>query len=239
MSSILVRLIGFIHIARKRVIDKAVSLPETARQMIRLIVLLLLLVFPLLPEGRAQMSREQAITLEQLIVEGKLDEAEQAYLAVLEEHPGSLLALSNLGVVYYRKGEIFDAIRILSKAVRIAPKDGFSHRTLGMCYLKVDELDLAITSLEEAIKLNPSDFMAHNFMGIVATKKGWWKTAETECRRAIELNKDYMDAYFNLAVVYSSQEPPRKVLGARAYREAVALGAERSAELEKKLGVEF
>jgi len=185
------------------------------------------------------MSREQAMALEQLILDGNLDDAEQAYLAVLAEHPGSLLALSNLGVIYYRKNETFEAIRMLSKAVKIAPKDGFSHRTLGMCYLKADELDLAITSLEMAIKLNPSDFMAHNFMGIVATKKGWWKTAETECRRAIELNKDYMDAYFNLAVVYSLQNPPRKVLGARAYREAIALGAERSGELEKKLGVKF
>lgn len=177
--------------------------------------------------------------LEQLIIDGKLDQAELAYQAVLEEHPGSLLALSNLGVVYYQKNEIFEAIRVLSRAVKIAPKDGFSHRTLGMCYLKVDELDLAITSLEMAIKLNATDYRAHNFMGIVATKKGWWKTAEAECRRAIELNKDYADAYFNLAVVYSLQDPPRKVLGARAYREAIALGAERADKLEKKLGVEF
>jgi len=207
--------------------------------MLRLFVTFILLVLLLaLPKSQAQVSREEAMTLEKLI-DGNLDEAEQAYLAVLEEHPGSLLALSNLGVVYYRKNEIFAAIRMLSKAVKIAPKDGFSHRTLGMCYLKADELDLAITSLEMAIKLNTSDFMAHNFMGIVATKKGWWKTAETECRRALELNKDYMDAYFNLAVVYSSQDPPRKVLGARAYREAVALGAERSAELEQTLGVDF
>jgi len=207
--------------------------------MVRVVMALLLLAVLILAESSAQMSREQAMQLEQLIIEGKLDEAEQAYRAVLEEHPSSLLALSNLGVVYYQKNKFLDAIGVLSRAVKIAPKDGFSHRTLGMSYLKADELDLAITSLETAIKLNPSDYQAHNYMGIVATQKGWWKTAESECRRAIELNRDYTDAYFNLAVVYSLQDPVRKVLGARAYREAIALGAERSDPLEAKLGVEF
>lgn len=202
--------------------------------------LLSLIVAVLLPQLlSAQMTQQEAKAAEQLIVEGKLEEAERVYLNVLEEHPGSLLALSNLGVVYYRKNEILDAIRVLSKAVKLVPTDGFSHRTLGMCYLKADELDLAIISLERAIQLNPSDYRAHNFMGIVATKKGWWQTAETECRRAIELNRDYADAHFNLAIVYSLQEPPRKVLGAKAYRDAIRLGADRSDELEAKLGVNF
>ncbi len=191
------------------------------------------------PAAQAQVSRETAQQAEQLILEGKLVEAEAFYLGMLEKDPGSLLALSNLGVVYYRQNELLQAIKVLSQAVKLVPTDGFSHRTLGMCYLKADELDLAITSLETAIKINPRDARAHNFMGIIATKKGWWSTAQSECRRAIELDKDYADAHFNLAIVYSLQDPPRKVLGAKAYRDAIALGAERNEALERKLGVEF
>ena len=202
-------------------------------------LLLMILVSSLIGEiclGRG-MTRQEARAAEQLIVDGKFMEAEARYQEVLDQHPGSILALSNLGVVYYRMGRILEAIHYLEKAVRLVPTDGFSHRTLGMCYLKADELTLAIKHLERAIKLNPQDSRAHNFMGIVASKKGWWQAAEEECKRAIELDPEYADAYFNLAVIYSSQDPPRKALGTNAYRKAAQLGAPPSAQIEKKLGI--
>jgi Flp pilus assembly protein TadD len=202
-------------------------------------IVVLVFFVPVLVSKTYAVTPEVARHAETLIAEGKLSQAETLYLEILAEQPGSLVALSNLGVVYYRQNRILDAIQVLSRAVKLVPTDGFSHRTLGMCYLKADELDLAVKSLDLAIKLNPRDALAHNFMGILATKKNWWETAEKECRRAIELDPDYADAYFNLAVIYSLQKPPRKVLGRKAYRSAIALGAERSAAVEDKLEVEF
>ncbi|MEM6822262.1 MAG: tetratricopeptide repeat protein [Verrucomicrobiota bacterium] len=187
--------------------------------------------------GFDEETKKQADEAEALIRQGDLGGAEAIYLEVLDKKPGSLLALSNLGVVYYRQGRMLKAINTLEKAVEIAPTDGFSYRTLGMAYLKANELDLAVKALQQAIKLNRQDAKAHNFMAIVATKKGWWKTAESESRRAIELQDDYADAYFNLAVIYSSQSPPRKVLAIKAYRDAVKRGAKRSEELEQTLGI--
>ena len=76
---------------------------------------------------------------------------------------------------------------------------------------------------------------AHNYLGITASQKGWQEAAEKEMLAAIEENPNYADAHFNLAVIYSSSEPPAKELARRHYEKALALGAQPDPTLDKLL----
>ena len=50
---------------------------------------------------------------------------------------------------------------------------------------------------------------------------------------AIAANPEYVDAHYNLAVIYATNKPPAKELAKRHYSKAMELGAEANPSLEK------
>ena len=124
---------------------------------------------------------------------------------------------------------------VVWKAVAISPKDEFSHTTLGIVYYRQSKFDEAITELTTALGINPKSATAHNYLGITASQKGWQEAAEKEMLEAIANNPEYADAHFNLAVIYSTSQPPAKELARRHYEKALALGAAPDPALDKLL----
>ena len=92
------------------------------------------------------------------------------------------------GSVYFRTGRLKAAELTLKKAVILAPKDEFSHRTLGIVYYRQAKYDDAVTELTKALAINPKSFIAHNYLGITASQKGWQEAAEKEMLEAIAAN---------------------------------------------------
>ena len=111
--------------------------------------------------------------------------------------------------------------------------DEFSRRTLGIVYYRQSKFDEAVTELTKALAINPKSFIAHNYLGITASEKGWQEAAEKEMLEAIAANPDYVDAHYNLAVIYATNKPPAKELAKRHYSKAMELGAEANPSLEK------
>ncbi|MGD2206838.1 MAG: tetratricopeptide repeat protein, partial [Anaerolineae bacterium] len=66
---------------------------------------------------------------------GEFDKAVEEYRAILEEEPGNVSALSNLGVVYYHIGQLDQAISWYEKALEIAPQDAGTHSNLAAAYV--------------------------------------------------------------------------------------------------------
>ena len=165
--------------------------------------------------------------------QGKMDEAERAYNEILTDDPNNLYALSNLGVVYYKSGKLLQSEKILTKAAAIAPKDFFVNCTLGIVYYRQAKFEKAIESLTQAITIDPTSATAHNYLGIAASQKGWFEAAVKELEKATTLNPKYPDAWFNLAVVYATSEPPSLDKGRECYNKAVELGADPDPSLEK------
>ena len=123
----------------------------------------------------------------------------------------------------------------MKKALAIAPHDEFTHTTLGIVYYHQSKFDDALSELTKALAINPKSAAAHNYLGITASQKGWQEAAEKEMLAAIADNPDYADAYFNLAVVYSSSQPPAREQARRNYEKALALGAQPDPTLDKLL----
>jgi Tfp pilus assembly protein PilF len=160
-------------------------------------------------------------------------EAEKAYEKILGKAPNNLYALSNLGVVRFRSGKLKLAEEAFKKAIAVAPEDAFSHCTLGIVYYSQGKYDDAVNELTRAVAINPKNATAHNYLGITASQKGWQEAAQTELEAATALDPNYADAFFNLAVVFATQQPPNKETARKHYKRATELGAEPDTALEQ------
>lgn len=179
--------------------------------------------------------RDAAREANDLFAAQKFDEAAARYQTILNVHPDSLYALSNIAVVRFQQGKYPLAEDYLRKAVKLSPQDAFSHSILGIVLYQQGKIDDAVQILTRAVALDPNDPKTRNYLGIAASQKGWQEAAEQECRKAIELDPLYGDAHFNLSVIYATQKPPARELASRHYKRALELGIPRDPELEKML----
>jgi Flp pilus assembly protein TadD/predicted nucleic acid-binding Zn-ribbon protein len=186
---------------------------------------------PGVPADLLPLAREAKASFDQ----GKFKQAEKQYQELLTKSPNNLYSLSNLGVVFFRNGKLKAAELTLKKAIAIAPGDEFAHTTLGIVYYQQSKFDDALSELTRSLAINPKSATAHNYLGITASQKGWQEAAEKEMLEAITDNPEYADAHFNLAVVYSTSQPPAKELARRHYEKALALGAAPDPMLDKLL----
>ncbi len=187
---------------------------------------------PVVPDDLLPLAREAKESFDR----GHYKDAEKQYQDILAKSPNNLYSLSNLGVVFFRNGKLKAAELTLKKAIAIAPKDEFTHTTLGIVYYRQSKFDDALSELTKSLAINPKSATAHNYLGITASQKGWQEAAEKEMLEAIASNPEYADAHFNLAVVYSTSQPPAKGLARRHYEKALALGAQPDPTLDKLLG---
>jgi len=167
--------------------------------------------------------------------QGNYMAAGRQYQQILAEDPNNLDALSNLGVVYVRSGDLRAAESVLEKAVAIAPDNDFLLTTLGVVQYRQSKFDEAIVQLTKAIAINQKSATAHNYLGIAASQKGRQQEAEKEILQALANNPDDADAHFNLAVILITTQPGSKELAREHYARATALGIEPSPPLEKLL----
>ena len=181
------------------------------------------------PRDLMPLAREAKTSFDQ----GKFKQAEKQYQEILTKSPNNLYSLSNLGVVLFRNGKLKAAELTLKKAIAIAPKDEFTHTTLGIVYYQQSKYDDALSELTKSLAINPKSATAHNYLGITASQKGWQEAAEKEMLAAITENPNYADAHFNLAVIYSTSQPPAKELARRHYEKALALGAQPDEALDR------
>ena len=186
---------------------------------------------PEVPAELLPLAREAKASFDQ----GKFKEAEKQYQEILTKSPNNIYSLSNLGVVLFRNGKLKAAELTLKKAIAIEPTDEFTHTTLGIVYYQQSKFDDALSELTKSLAINPKSATAHNYLGITASQKGWQEAAEKEMLAAVEENPNYADAHFNLAVIYSTSQPPAKELARRHYNKALALGAAPDATLDKLL----
>jgi Flp pilus assembly protein TadD/predicted nucleic acid-binding Zn-ribbon protein len=186
---------------------------------------------PGVPADLLSLAREAKHRFDQ----GQFREAEKLYQQILAKSPNNLYSLSNLGVVLFRNGKLKAAELTLKKAIALAPRDEFTHTTLGIVYYQQAKFDDALSELTKSLAINPKSATAHNYLGITASQKGWQEAAEKEMLEAIADNPDYADAHFNLAVVYSTSQPPAKELARRHYDRALALGAQPDPALDRLL----
>ncbi len=82
-------------------------------------------------------------------------EAEKSYRRALQENPGYVLALRNLGKLLFEKKDYQGAIPVLTKASGQSPPSAEIYRLLGECYLGIKKGSTAEGLLKKALELDP------------------------------------------------------------------------------------
>src|SRR5262245_61861772 len=87
----------------------------------------------------------RAVELQQ---QGKLEEAAQAYRALLKEKPDYFEALANLGVVQARQGRYEDAVASYGAALKLSPQSLPIRLNLGIAYYRAGQFEKAVEIFE-------------------------------------------------------------------------------------------
>ena len=105
---------------------------------------------------------------------GKLDEAiEQCEIAADDPlYNARASAYTNLGIAYFRKGDVNRAKEYYDKALQINPSFVYTRNELGKLYLSIGKEDEAIREFKMAINGFPSYEEAHFNLGLAYLKSG-------------------------------------------------------------------
>lgn len=86
-----------------------------------------------------------------------LDEAEKMIKLALKGQPDDGYILDSLGWVYFKKGKIHDAIRVLQRAIKLVPKDPIISEHIGDAYFKNGDYEKAQRMYKKAMRLTEKD----------------------------------------------------------------------------------
>jgi tetratricopeptide (TPR) repeat protein len=126
----------------------------------------------------------------------------EAALANGLEHP---LLLNVAALKFEQQGRASEALGLLERAVRIAPKDLGSRNALGLCLLGLERPAEARDQFEVLLKLNPSLPYVHTSHGNALLALGDVTDAESSYQRALAIDANQPLALSGLAHIASSR----------------------------------
>jgi tetratricopeptide (TPR) repeat protein len=129
--------------------------------------------------------------------------------------------LIQIGYFYVSIQSPSDAVRVLERAVAVAPDDHRAHNTLGTAYVISLRLDDAANEFAKAIELNPKEEFAYASLANLRRAFGNSTEAIELYKKQLEIKPDDPEAYGNLAVAYLLNDDD--AAAAQALGQALAL----------------
>jgi tetratricopeptide (TPR) repeat protein len=114
------------------------------------------------------------------------------------EHP---LLLNVLATRLEQEGKFEDSLRLLQRAVAIAPGDVGARNALGLCLQRLDRPAEALYHVDELLKKHPELGFAHANKGNALISLGWLGRAKESHLRALELEPGNLAATGALASI--------------------------------------
>ncbi|HTG17619.1 MAG TPA: tetratricopeptide repeat protein [Blastocatellia bacterium] len=108
--------------------------------------------------------------------------------------------LVEIGFFYVQIEAPFEAVRLLERAVQLAPNDHRAHNSLGTAYLISLRLDDAATEFQKALELDARDEYANLNLGHLARASGEYERAVGFYRKQLTLKSDDAEAHGGLGI---------------------------------------
>jgi Tfp pilus assembly protein PilF len=145
----------------------------------------------------------------------------EGYEQLAREQPAQAGVRRALGAAYLRAGRVPDAVRVLTEAVRLAPRDATAHYNLAHALAASGDADAAMRHFREAVRAQPSFAEAHNNLGAILRQTGRAAPAEAAFRAAVAADPGYAPAHNNLGAMRRARGDARGAIA--ALEEAVRL----------------
>ena len=174
----------------------------------------------------------------QSLQDGKFDEAATAYEDALRADPKNPSGFAGLAWAQVQQNKLDEAEVTLKKSLAYDANNAVAHYMLGVTMFRRDRLNEAMSSFEKSLNINGKNARARHYLGVISSKMGLAPRAEREFKAALAIDPGYGEAYFNLAVLYVTWDPPKWDEARKNYSEAVKAGVKPDANLEKILSAD-
>ena len=175
------------------------------------------------------------VNAEKLMTAGDLPQAEQQLAQVVQKDDKEVRAFCNLAITQAGQGRFPDAEKSARQALALSPEDAASLGVLGHVLSAQNRRDESLDVLSRAVALRPKDAGIQTLLGIALADKGQRAEAETAFRKALQASPNHLDAHYNLAILYLTQQPPLIELARWHYLKSLSAGSAPNPELEAKL----
>ena len=140
----------------------------------------------------------------------KDENAEQAYLKVIELRPDYVEAYKNLILIYLKNGK-FDKIKPFEdKITELLPEDYQTYYMLGTAYVALHHYDKAISYLLKAADINPDNPLLLNNIGSTYLALHKPDDALEVFKKSLDLDSENQVTYYNIAVTLRLLERPKE-----------------------------
>jgi len=154
--------------------------------------------------------------------DGDLDRAERAFKAFINADPQYAPAYANLGVVYMRRKQWDDALKVLDKAAKLAPKLTGIRLNIGLAYYRKGDFRHAIPPLESVVKDQPDSDQARYLLGLCYFYTERWVEATDALEPLWPAHARDMNFLYVLSL--AAEKAERKELSERAAARMMAVG---------------
>lgn len=148
------------------------------------------------PETDLEASAEQLGRARELVRDGRIEEAMELYRVIVSDHPQSLKARNNLGVLYDELGQHERALEQFEMARGLSPDNVEVLSNLGSALLGLSRFEDAERELRRAQKIDPESVEVRANLGILYHRRGLYAQADTELRWVCERDHDHGPAHF-------------------------------------------
>ena len=124
---------------------------------------------------------------------------------VIEKEPGVPFAFNNIGIAFFKKGRMDEAIQAYQSSVRLDARYVKAHLNLGNAYAKKGLRDKALEEYQIVAGLDPGSAETHYQLGSALSAGGFLNEAIDQWRMAVRLKPDFGDAHNNLAAALYSK----------------------------------
>ena len=164
---------------------------------------------------------------------GRLDEANNVYLEILQQQPQQVEAIAMLGIIAHQTGAYDRAIAYYQEALAIKPDYPEAYNNLGASFWEQGRIEEAIAAYEEAIAIKPDYIDAYNNLAIALERQGKNQQAIATYRQVVLLTPGSGAAHKKLAEMLKKEKCPDEAIA--HYQQAIVLNPEKP-ELYNSMG---
>ncbi len=153
---------------------------------------------PLVPDDYPLTIRLGAIAM----MQGNRDKARELYRKAIAEHPTLALGHVALAQTYMKEGNDQEALKILTEARAVVPRDFALEYVFGLVSLQLGQHEQALEALKSAEELGPAVVEPHFQLGLLYMKLQQWKGAREEFEQVLKLDPRNAATYYQLSRTY-------------------------------------
>tara|TARA_Y100001968_G_scaffold71785_1_gene63042 strand:- start:1256 stop:3586 length:2331 start_codon:yes stop_codon:yes gene_type:complete len=138
-------------------------------------------------------------------IKGKIKEAENGYIAYINNGYSDPDIYSNYALICEKNGETDKAIKLYQKCTQDFPIHVYSKLNLAFLYYTLNDLNKAESQVNEAIKLKPELANCYCIKGLIKKKDYKFNESKILFKKALGIDPKFFDAIINLALLMKEE----------------------------------